>query len=118
MDDGVGQIVAGSPEPAPHEAVMAKEAGVPLASTAAPKAPKLDSLIGLRGVAAMAVVISHIINTAPALVHPGLWSVAWWFSYTPINLLWDGDESVLLFFVLSGFVLARPFTRKEQRRSY
>ncbi len=112
IDDGVGQIAAGSPE------ASVQETATPVASTTAPKAPKLDALIGLRGVAAMLVVTSHILNTAPALVYPRLWSVAWWFAYTPINLLWDGDESVLLFFVLSGFVLARPFTRQEQRRSY
>ena len=80
--------------------------------------PRLPSLVGLRGVAALAVVISHILNTDPGLVHPGVGSVAWWFSYTPVNLLWDGDESVLLFFVLSGFVLARPFTRRNQSQSY
>jgi peptidoglycan/LPS O-acetylase OafA/YrhL len=112
MVDVFGQTLRESPD------LVVQEPDTPAASTTVPKAPKLDALIGLRGVAAMAVVISHILNTAPALVHPRLWSVAWWFSYTPINLFWDGDESVLLFFVLSGFVLARPFTRQDQRRSY
>jgi peptidoglycan/LPS O-acetylase OafA/YrhL len=29
-------------------------------------------------------------------------------TYTPLHLLWDGQEAVILFFVLSGFVLALP----------
>jgi peptidoglycan/LPS O-acetylase OafA/YrhL len=96
-----------------------REAAVVQAATPdTAKMPRLPSLIGLRGVGALTVVISHCINTDPGMVHPHLWSLAWWFSYTPVNLLWDGDEAVLMFFVLSGFVLARPFTRRNQSQSY
>jgi peptidoglycan/LPS O-acetylase OafA/YrhL len=87
-------------------------------STDPAKSPRLPALIGLRGIGALTVVVSHVLNTAPALVHPQGGTLAWWFSYTPVNLLWDGDEAVLMFFVLSGFVLARPFISRDQRQSY
>lgn len=82
------------------------------------KSSRLPQLTGLRGVGALTVVISHCLNTDPGLVHPAGGTLAWWVSYTPINLLWDGDEAVLMFFVLSGFVLARPFVTQEKRQSY
>jgi peptidoglycan/LPS O-acetylase OafA/YrhL len=82
------------------------------------RASQLPALMGLRGVAALTVVISHVLNTDPGLVHPHMLSIAWWFSYTPVNVLWDGDEAVLMFYVLSGFVLARPLTKGRQSESY
>jgi peptidoglycan/LPS O-acetylase OafA/YrhL len=75
----------------------------------APPRRRLTALDGLRGVAAMAVVLSHIFGTTPAFMHPAHGSVAWWLSYTPVSLFWNGKEAVIVFFVLSGFVLARPF---------
>ena len=111
------QGTADTAEPV-HEAPVVPAATAPVETADTTKMPRLPSLIGLRGVGALTVVISHCINTDPGLVHPHLWSVGWWFSYTPVNLLWDGDEAVLMFFVLSGFVLARPFTRREQSQSY
>jgi peptidoglycan/LPS O-acetylase OafA/YrhL len=70
---------------------------------------RLTALDRHRGVAAMAVVLSHILGTTPAFIDPVSGSVAWWLSYTPISLLWNGKEAVIVFFVLSGFVLSRPF---------
>jgi peptidoglycan/LPS O-acetylase OafA/YrhL len=35
-------------------------------------------------------------------------SASWWWTYTPLRLTWAGNEAVLVFFVLSGFVLALP----------
>jgi peptidoglycan/LPS O-acetylase OafA/YrhL len=104
--------------PATSTETIREAEAAPVETADTTKMPRLPSLIGLRGVGALTVVISHCINTSPGLVHPHLWSVGWWFSYTPVNLLWDGDEAVLMFFVLSGFVLARPFTRREQSQSY
>lgn len=37
-------------------------------------------------------------------------------TYTPLHLAWLAREAVIVFFVLSGFVLARPFL--SRRRSY
>ncbi len=75
--------------------------------------PALD---GLRGLAALVVVVHHSLLAIPALAmayaQGGRASgLAWWVSYTPLHILWSGPEAVYIFFVLSGFVLALPATR-------
>jgi peptidoglycan/LPS O-acetylase OafA/YrhL len=78
--------------------------------------PRLRALDGLRGVAALIVVFHHIAMMWPPLADlfydagahvPVLASVV---AYTPLHLLWAGPEAVIVFFVLSGFVLVLPFT--------
>ena len=81
---------------------------------------RLPSLDGLRGVAALVVAFSHVLHTGvPGLVgtseaaypdqrFPGF---GWWLSETPLRLTWAGSAAVIVFFVLSGFVLALPFLR-------
>lgn len=79
---------------------------------------RLGSLDGIRGVAALIVVFCHCILVAPVLlsayvdptlIEKGSW--AWWAAFSPLHLLWAGKEAVLVFFVLSGFVLTLPFVR-------
>lgn len=67
--------------------------------------PALDAL---RGLAALAVMAGHHLNVLPALYPPrqGLEGWAGWLTYSPLHLLWAGGEAVILFFVLSGFVLS------------
>jgi peptidoglycan/LPS O-acetylase OafA/YrhL len=62
--------------------------------------PALD---GLRGLAALTVVIGHTLGVRPAPV------LQQTLDRTPVVALWDGSAAVVLFFVLSGFVLALPF---------
>lgn len=66
---------------------------------------RFRSLDSLRGLAALAVVFHHCLLTLPASAY-GRGNFAWWFALTPLKLLVDGPGAVLLFFVLSGFVLA------------
>jgi peptidoglycan/LPS O-acetylase OafA/YrhL len=66
---------------------------------------RFKSLDSLRGLAALAVVLHHCLLTLPASAY-GRGGLAWLFSATPMRLLVDGPGAVLLFFVLSGFVLA------------
>lgn len=54
---------------------------------------------GIRGLAALTVVISHFTLLTPLL---GL-------RHTPLRLVSGGHEAVILFFVLSGFVLSLQF---------
>ena len=66
---------------------------------------RFRSLDSLRGLAALAVVFHHCLLTLPASAFCR-GEIAWWFAVTPLRLLIDGPGAVLLFFVLSGFVLA------------
>lgn len=82
---------------------------------------RLHVLDAVRGLAALSVVFYHCL-----LVYPALYEVlggrgvtvyerqeAWvaWLTLVPWRFLWAGREAVLLFFVLSGFVLTLPFLR-------
>jgi peptidoglycan/LPS O-acetylase OafA/YrhL len=80
----------------------------------------MRSLDGLRGLAALVVVFHHLSLTlppfsdvwiVPGATHPAVGSVYWWFTSTPAQLFIAGPEAVLVFFVLSGFVVVLPALR-------
>lgn len=78
-----------------------------------PAVSRIESLDGLRGVAALVVVIFHTVMTQAewaeayrAGVPAG--GAMWWATHTPLHLAWAGREAVLVFFVLSGLVLVLP----------
>jgi peptidoglycan/LPS O-acetylase OafA/YrhL len=74
---------------------------------------RLAALDGLRGVAALVVLLSHVVagGVGPLSAtltlggDPG--GLAHWFMRTPLAVVWAGPEFVIVFFVLSGFVLTR-----------
>ncbi|MCK0198612.1 acyltransferase [Ancylobacter sp. 6x-1] len=68
---------------------------------------RLERLDGLRGVAAVVVLFSHIVwATLPAwVVGTGLWTTL--VATSPLADLYDGKLAVSIFFVMSGFVLVR-----------
>lgn len=80
------------------------------------------SLDGLRGVAAVVVVLHHAFLTVPVLAsayyprtgHIAIGSGAWLLTYTPAHLIWAGSEAVFLFFILSGIVLTLPVLRSPR----
>ena len=97
--------------------------GVDASGTETPRPPRLPALDGLRGVAALVVLVFHvlILSTTFADRAPGVRpdEPSWWFTHTPLSVLWAGEEAVFLFFVLSGFVLALPATVSPTRwRAY
>ncbi len=78
---------------------------------------RIGALDSVRGIAALSVVFHHCL-----VVFPAFWLVyqkgkvipspaIWWVAYTPIHLLWGGLEAVIVFYVLSGYVLAIPLLR-------
>lgn len=77
------------------------------------------ALDGLRGVAALVVLTSHLFvasdpTFADALLAPGSEqgsALEWALIYTPLHVFWGGNEAVTVFFVLSGYVLALPVAR-------
>ncbi len=86
------------------------------ATTDAPTTRRVASLDGLRGVAAVVVVIHHCLLTIAPLASPYLdpdWStdgplVVDLLVASPLHVFWDGTAAVMVFFVLSGVVLTLP----------
>lgn len=67
---------------------------------------RITSLDSLRGIAAFIVLLHHVYTTLPETVLSALKPYA---AVTPLRLVADGRPAVILFFVLSGFVLTLPF---------
>ncbi len=83
---------------------------------------RIRSLDGLRGVAAVVVVLHHSLLVSSAYADgyqtstiAARGSGAWWILYTPLHLVWAGDAAVWIFFVLSGVVLSLAFLAPRRR---
>lgn len=78
---------------------------------------RFTALDGLRGYAAIVVVITHAMMTMPDVADAYAESPSpphgalEWITFSPLHLFWAGGEAVFVFFVLSGFVLALPTSR-------
>ena len=69
--------------------------------------PQLDAI---RGLAALVVFIGHAVGMLPQ-VPPFFQAIR----HTPLHFFYDGEAAVILFFVLSGFVLNLKYTTAESR---
>lgn len=74
--------------------------------------PRVAELDGLRGLGAFAVFGTHAVDTIGNL------HLAISLRYFPLGILWSGAQAVILFFVLSGLVLALPFFGRKEEISY
>jgi peptidoglycan/LPS O-acetylase OafA/YrhL len=75
---------------------------------------RIHSLDSLRGISALIVLIHHIFLMTPIFyaAHYSIEYKGWLdevFNIPFVHTIWAGSEAVILFFVLSGFVLALPF---------
>jgi peptidoglycan/LPS O-acetylase OafA/YrhL len=78
---------------------------------------RLASLDGLRGIAAVVVLIHHSLLVLPSVADDR--SDAAWLVHSPLHIIWAGNEAVYVFFVLSGLVLTLPALRRRMLwRSY
>lgn len=95
---------------------MPQTPNAPRSSTA-----KVLSLEGLRGYAALAVVLSHLaLEFFPAAVR-GEAAVAhspveMWLYHSPFKFFYAGFFAVCIFFVMSGYVLSKKFLATHDRR--
>jgi len=64
---------------------------------------RLSELDALRGIAALSVVLWHLF--CATCTFPSVWPIYW---------ISRGDGALILFFLLSGFVLSLPFLREEK----
>ena len=72
---------------------------------------RLVEIDALRGLAALVVLIHHVLLFGGALTGP----FGQWLGASPFQSLRTGRPAVLFFFVLSGFVLARAFVGEGAR---
>src|SRR6185437_4515847 len=72
-------------------------------------AAHIDGLDSMRGIAALLVVFHHV--WLLGAMRPGVWE---WrlLHYSPLRMIVEGRPPVILFFVLSGFVLAHALLHR------
>jgi peptidoglycan/LPS O-acetylase OafA/YrhL len=78
---------------------------------------RVPALDGLRGVAASIVVIHHLVlSTVPSIANSyrGRGGTGVADVLSPLSVLWSGPAFVIVFFVLSGLVLALPASRGKR----
>lgn len=76
-------------------------------------ARRVNQLDGLRGIAALTVVAFHYLSAFVPALTPDQTANPHWLSDTPLAVLFNGPFAVVVFFVLSGFVVSRAAHRKD-----
>lgn len=83
---------------------------------------RYSSLDGLRGAAAMIVVVTHLLICIPSVSdviwdrgEPAAGTAEFLLFRTPAVVFTLGDQAVMIFFVMSGFVLAVPMLGAQLR---
>jgi peptidoglycan/LPS O-acetylase OafA/YrhL len=79
---------------------------------------RYEELDSLRGIASLTVVFNHCLITLTffytAITYGQINSTFLKiFSFSPVHFVWAGHEAVILFFILSGFVLSLPFLNHQ-----
>ncbi|UJF15995.1 acyltransferase [Jeotgalibaca sp. MA1X17-3] len=78
------------------------------------KNKRIASFDGMRGLAALFVMFFHVLtwtevgflaNYELTFKNP-FWKI---MTITPLKILWGGNEAVILFYIIGGFVIAKPY---------
>ena len=84
---------------------------------------RFKELDSLRGLAALAVVFGHLFQTFPIadapirLLNPASWlDPVTYLRYSPLRVFVSGRSAVIMFFILSGFVLSLPYIKGKAPR--
>jgi peptidoglycan/LPS O-acetylase OafA/YrhL len=72
---------------------------------------RIDEIDSLRGLAALSVVFHHFLISLPYIKSTSDNGLIKLITNTPLHIFWSGNEAVILFFVLSGFVLSIPLSQ-------
>lgn len=80
---------------------------------------KIEHLEGLRGLACLIVVISHYMQFYfhSVLFSNPTFSAKYLLSKTPLNLFYNGNFAICIFFILSGYVLSINFLSTNNYQS-
>ncbi|AIF51814.1 acyltransferase [Pelosinus sp. UFO1] len=85
-------------------------------------ATRIHQLDALRGLASFSVVLHHCLLVFPLFLaanfHEGIIPIVSFLTYSPLHLFWAGHEAVILFFILSGFVLSLPYFQENQQKYF
>lgn len=79
---------------------------------------RLNSLDSLRGIAAVIVLLNHFFASVPPIPYDRIFhvsphAISLIYHFPPVRILTSGGSMVILFFVLSGFVLSIGFTGEK-----
>lgn len=76
---------------------------------------RYEELDSLRGIAAFVVLFGHVLMLNAVFLENTYGNTDYWLvnavKYSPLHIFFAGNEAVMLFFILSGFVLALPFLK-------
>jgi peptidoglycan/LPS O-acetylase OafA/YrhL len=91
---------------------MSRGATGPAGSAGSHLSRRLPEIEGLRGLIAVSVVLHHALIVLPAVYdspHDHGFTTLNVLQYSPFGVFLPGPETVLFFYLISGFVLALPF---------
>jgi peptidoglycan/LPS O-acetylase OafA/YrhL len=74
---------------------------------------RINHLDGLRGLAAVVVVVFHYLSAFVPALMPNQTAYPYWLTDTPLAVLFNGPFAVVVFFVLSGFVVSKAAHKSD-----